>query len=327
MDIIVYKTHEITSEQWGKIVYEFNRSFALQKDIKSFKEYYQRTRTGFSYHALAFEDGGNLAGYNSIIPILYRDREGEDILSGISGGTFVVPEFRNDIFIFSDMISSLHEYCSKEGMVVTLGVSNENSFQYALKFLDSTLITYLPYYALPVRLFNVIKKEKLVFLNFLSVVATRTLLWLNMLPARLSNKSEEEVRFEVKTDDEFFRNRFGGGNYHEIKGNNVKAFYKLVKEEGIRTIYLFDFRENEKRTYRALVKAVEYILANEKPDLILFIGHLRLKQFLLLRVPKRFEPQPLPLTFNITYPSYYSYYDAMSAETNWNFGLMNFDAR
>ena len=67
--------------------------------------------------------------------------------------------------------------------------------------------------------------------------------------------------------------------------------------------------------------------APKKPDIILFIGHLRLIQFLLMRVPRKSEPQPLPLIFNLTSSSYNEYFEPFSDEENWNFGLMNFDVR
>jgi hypothetical protein len=327
MEIKVFKTFEITPDYWEKIVEEFNKSFNVQKDLTAFKEYYERTRLGYSYHALAFDKIGNLAGYNSLLPFLYHDSKDNDFIIGISGGTFVVKEYRSDIFIFSDMINSLLEVSAKDGVIATLGVPNENSFQYALKFLDSTLISYLHYYGLPVRIFNVLKIKSLNWLNFISAFAIEVILHLNLFISKVFIASEKDVRFELKTDDPFFKTRFGGNKYQKIRKDNVTAYYSVVSEKGIKTVYLLDFRQNGKRTYKSLITAVKIILNDEKPDLILFIGHLRLRQFLLFRVPRRLEPQPLPLTFNISTKKYNSYFPAMSVDNNWNFGLMNFDAR
>jgi len=327
MHIKVLKTHEITYNQWVKIVSNFNKIFNHQKDIKTFKSYYEKTCKGFSYHALTIDDNGFLAGYNSIVPFVYTDGKENNILIGLSGGTFVVPEYRNDIFIFADMIDALLNYCSKEGMVAVLGISNENSFKYAIKFLKSTLISYVPYYGLPVRFFNIIKKTKFSYLNFVSVLFSNFLLITNLIISKLFNSEEKDVRFVIKTDEQFFKNRFGRPEYKNIKIYNIKSYYRSVIEEGIHVVYLFDFREMNKRTLKALVKSVGYIMKAEKPDIILFIGNLRLFQFILFRIPQKYEPKRLPLTFNLTSDYYSFYYDEMSKECNWNFGLMNFDVR
>lgn len=327
MKIIICKTHEIKTEYWGGIIDGFVKNFGINKDVKAFSEYYQRTILGYSYHSIALNDEEIVIGYNSLLPTVYRNKKGLDILVGVSGGTFVVNEFRKDIFILYDMSLALLEYTSKENMIATIGVSNENSFQYALKFLDATLISFLNYYALPVRVFNALKIRKIASLNFISVLAVKLIIWINILLTKAFNGFEKEVQFELKTDESFFNNRFSSSRYLKIKQNNVTAYYSVVSEEGIRTVYLLDFRQGEKRTFKSLVTSVKYLIENEKPDLILFIGHLRLKQFLLFRVPRRFEPQKLPLTFNITSEKFISYFQSMSDDNNWNFGLMNFDAR
>jgi len=327
MQIQVLKTYEIKYDQWVDIVNNFNKIFHHQKDLKTFKGYYEKTCKGFSYHALAFNDNGKLAGYNSVMPFLYSGGKDKYILIGLSGGTFVVPEYRNDIFIFADMINALLDNCSKEGMVAVLGVPNTNSFQYAIKFLKSTLISYIPYYGLPMRFFNIIKKRELSYFNFFSVIFSNFLLFINLIISKFFNGVEKSVRFEIITDEQFFKNRFGRAEYKEIVTDSIKSYYRSVIEESIRVVYLFDFREKNRRTYKALVKSLGYIMKVEKPDIILFIGHLRLIQFILFRIPWKYEPQHLPLTFNLT-SDYYSYYfNEMSKEGNWNFGLMNFDAR
>ena len=101
----------------------------------------------------------------------------------------------------------------------------------------------------------------------------------------------------------------------------------MVDEQGIKAAYLMDFRENNNRTNKALCTAVWHILRKEKTDIILYVGALRFKQGLLLKVPTSFTPKPLPLTFNILDSSKKEQFDAMSDMNLWDFGLINFDGR
>ncbi|MBP8959646.1 MAG: hypothetical protein KBG40_04390 [Bacteroidales bacterium] len=328
MKIVVFKTHEISSGLWLNIINEFDKAFNVRKNVEEFINYYKHTVLGYSYHVIAFDEQNNLAGYNALYPAIYYDNIKEkNILIGISGGTFVVKEYRKDIFIFSDMIKSLLEYACKEGIVATLGVSNENSFKYALNFLESKLISYLPYYALPVRIFNILNIRSLKFLNFISVFFIHVFLILNNVLSNLINSLEKKARFEIVTDENFYFNRFYNNKYRKVNFEDIFAYYSIVEEREIKTVYLFDFRENGKRSYKSLVKTVRYILKVEKPDIILFIGYLRLKQFILIRVPWKIEPQHLPLTLNLTSFKHNLYLESMLKKENWNFGLMNFDVR
>lgn len=328
MRIEVHKTHEIDLKYWREIVFEFNRAFNVNKETEELVAFYNRTPLGYSYHALVFEEQTNkIIGYNALYPYKYIDRHEGEILVGVSGGTYVIPEFRKEIFIFADMADALWDFISREGIIATIGVSNENSYQYARQFLGAKLISYLPYYALPVRIFNVLKLRKISFLNFISRTVAYIHLLVNLLLSFFINNIEKQSRFELKLDEDFYLKRFGEKNYKVICFKNIRAYYRIVSEKGVRSVYLFDFREKDERTYRALARSIHYILTHEKPDIIIFIGFLRFRQFLLIRVPRRLEPQHLPLTFNITSPLFNQYKEPMSVPSNWNFSLMNFDVR
>jgi len=325
MRITVLKTLEIDSLLWDTITNEFNRAFNNNKKQGDLISFYQRTPLGYSLHALAFE-GEKLVGYNTIYPYTYTVSGSEDITIGISGGTFVLKEYRKDIFIFKDLSEALWEYGSKMGIVATLGVSNENSFRYAIEFLNTTLISYLPYYVLPIRIGNVFRKASRI-VNFFSYCTAYVQLALNKLAAFFYDNSERRGTFELKLSDQFYLNRFGGDKYFSIRTGSLSFYYRIESENGIIGAYLFDFRDRGRRTYRGLVKAVDYIMNHHKIDIILFIGNLRIKQGLLFRLPWKFEPQHLPLTYNLTSEDYSYFHETMSIPDNWNFGLMNFDAR
>lgn len=88
-----------------------------------------------------------------------------------------------------------------------------------------------------------------------------------------------------------------------------------------------DFRENGKRTSRALSFCLKEILKKDKADAILFVGFLDMKQSSLIKVPKRFVPKPLPFTFHVIDKKNKELVEIMKNRSAWDFSLMNFDVR
>ncbi|MDZ7693167.1 MAG: hypothetical protein U5K69_18945 [Balneolaceae bacterium] len=144
MKIKVYKTTEISDKEWREFVDEFNKTFNRNSTVKSKKIFYTSNIFRYSYHAFAVSDKNRVVGHTSLIPALYKFN-GDKVLAGISGGTFVSEEFRSDVLLFKKMYESLKDFASQEGMVATLGVPNNNSFKYSLKILGKKYIGDLNY--------------------------------------------------------------------------------------------------------------------------------------------------------------------------------------
>src|SRR5699024_11412459 len=92
-NIIVRKTYEISDGQWRKLVKEFNSTFNRQSSVEDKKEFYSSNVYGYSYHAFAVSDNGNIIGHTSLIPSQYRAGN-QTVMMCISGGTFVSKEYR-----------------------------------------------------------------------------------------------------------------------------------------------------------------------------------------------------------------------------------------
>ena len=142
----------------------------------------------------------------------------------------------------------------------------------------------------------------------------------------MSNSKEKEVHYRMQHDKESVEARFKGPYKHFYQGD-VEAYYRIVDEDGINTAYLMDFREQGKRTTKALIKSVLYITQYEHPDAILYVGLLRLGQCVLFKVPKRFVPKVLPFTCCVLDKKKADQYKDIWDANNWNFSLMNFDVR
>ena len=115
--------------------------------------------------------------------------------------------------------------------------------------------------------------------------------------------------------------------YKKVMIKEFAYCYRLMDEDGVKTAYLMDFRESNQRTSHALYKAAKHIVRVEKIDLIMFVGLLRLKQYILLPLPGKYVPQQLPLTFYLLNEKLSDKFDFFKSPENWNFSLMNFDVR
>ena len=327
--IRVYKTFEISDDLWAQIADGFNESFEGHSTTsQSLKEsFYVRNQWGYAYHAVASEDNtGELIGFTTYTPNLYMD----NLKILVSGSSFVRKKFRKDIFVFLDMINELKDKCSEEGFVVGLGVSNHNSLEYSLKFLGGILVGYLDYYILPVNISKCLRKKCIQPFNGISRFFAKMYLELMSITSMIHNAKEKQVKYALLSDEDYLNARFPASIYKKYEKGNCCAYFRIVEEteaNNVRTAYLLDFRENGVRTKKALTKAVRFIVKNEICDAVMFVGWLRLKQHVLIKVPKRFIPKPLPLTYGPLNKKDKKIYEDMSDMNNWNFSLMNFDVR
>jgi len=322
MKIDVLKTFQISELQWIDIVKGFNESFDKKTTKEILYEYAINTFCEYSYHALAITDEGELAGYNVFTPTLYRD----NVKIVVSGSTFVRKKFRKDIFIFNDMVSALRERCVKDGFTAEVGVPNKNSKAYALKFLDMSIITDLNYYLLPITITKILKKNIPTLIDL--VLRRIFIVWsyLFFLISNVFNFNEKKVQFEIRTDNDFYKKRFHQDYYHKITKGNIRYCYRIINEDAVKTAYIMDFRENDKRTFKSLSTTVVHILHKHKVDAILFVGLLRMKQAVLFKVPKKYIPKQLTLTYYL-YDVNNPKIQGIGNSDNWNFSLMNFDVR
>jgi len=325
--IKVCKTLDLSDSDWIQIVDGFNRSFSLNNTVESMKNYYISSIAGYSYHALDFTEEGVLRGYNSIVPTQYTYK-GQTIMVGISGGTFVNKEFRSDVFIFKHLMDALFDYCGKDGMAMKVGVPNKNSFKYTLKMNKAKLVGYLNYYILPIRLFNVIPLKSLGFLNFISVFFSKLYLYGISALSLIINPKGEEKTLELVCDKHFFDTRYRNRNhYTECVKGNILGFYRVVEENGMHVAYIMDFKEENRKSLKALSYVSRQILPKERGiDAIMYVGTMNLRQPLLFKVPHKMDPKPLPLTINVINGDKALEEEALNMKS-WDFSLQNFDVR
>lgn len=324
ISIKAYKTHELADSQWSEITDGFNASFHTSKAKDFFKNYYSKTVLGYSFHAVATVDD-KIIGYNSILPMRYKYGESSIVYVGVSGGTYVLKQYRKEIFLFKDLMDKLFDICRDNDIQLKVGVPNENSFQYSLKVIKSKLIGFLPYYVFPVRVSRIYKKWWGKLLDIIPLFFIVLLSFYRLLSGLVNFTGKNRI-MELDVNDEFLEQRFEASHYSKSEKGKLKVVYRLVTEDTAKVAYLMDFREDNRRSLRALTYALK-VIKEENIDLILFIGKLPFKQLLMIRLPEKYEPRRLPLTLNIIDKTFEDDLNVLQNLDNWNFGLMNFDAR
>lgn len=323
MDIKIYRTHEIPESLWEEIASGFQEAFNLPMTAQRMKSAFcVRNPLGYGYHAVAFSDDGELAGYNVFSPTFYHG--GLKVVVG--GSTFVRQKFRSNEFLFMQLVRELRKQAIADGYDIEVGVPNHNSRRFAEKILGLKYVCDLNYYLLPLRISKCLHRKSLRFLDPLSNLFCRLHLCLQKSFSWIANASEKEVKYCMQDDKESIKSRFQGPYGHFLKGD-MEAYYRISDEDGVKTAYLMDFREQGKRTRKALIQSVCYIIQTEHPDAILYVGLLRLKQCALFKVPKRFVPKTLPFTCCVLDKKKVDKYNDIYDSNNWNFSLMNFDVR
>ena len=316
-------TAALTEDQLTSAVKNFNTVFDKQIPVSDFRRQYINTPLGYSFHSL-MEDGENVVGYFGAVPYTYSCF-GEQKLFCYIGSLFILPEYRKDPFALYKLYTGAKQYLKENGISMVVSVPNHLSHPYFIHVLKWKEISTLPYYALPVRFGSVTRSSK-VFNLFSVAAANACMVWESIRTSLINSFERQAGIFLLPGEPLMETHRYAAGHV-KIKMTHFSAFYKTENEEGIRTVYLIDFyNQNGLRDSRALHKAVKYIVRNERPDLVLFIGPLRMTQHSLFKIPKSKEPRSLNFCGEITDPENINEALVFNKDS-WNFGLYNFDAR
>lgn len=325
MNITIHYTSQLSNEDWSQITIGFNRSFDEAKREDELKSYYHRNLKGESYHAICRNDLGQIVAHTSIVPQLYVV-EGEEKWLGLSGGSFVIREYRHEAFLMVDMIDYLRKFIQDEGVVATFGVPNENFLGLLKDIYEINVVKYLKYHVLPINFFKLLWKNGLKMGEMLSSFFAYLWLIVNYIPVILHNSKSKEQKIHLKTSKAYYASRFNE-NYQKFQQSKFTGVYRTYIEKGIKVAYIFDFREENIRTSKALLKLLWHLLRHERLDIVLYIGDIEFSHKIMFKLPIRFEPKRLALTFKLLDTKNSQLHSTFIQPDHWDFGLMDFDVR
>jgi hypothetical protein len=322
MHIVVKTTKDWESGEWITYVQSFNQVFDKNCTVDDFKQKYFNTIDGFSFHSLLMKEQ-QIVGSCTAIP--YEYFVGNNIIrAALVVDVFIAHEYRNDPYSLYQIYQKLKEKLILHNISLVLAVPNDLIYPYWKSVVKWKDIGFLKYYALPVRLGNVISKNSRL-LNGLSSLASKMLLGFS----GLSRTKEQVQLIRMNRANRIFEKQRYTSDHRIVDDDRHFFTYRNVREKNIDTCYLIDFfnKRDGKRDSSSLTKAIRHICSEGKPALILFIGKLTFFQLLLFRIPSRMEPRKLFFMADILIPNPNLDPELIYRFKNWDFGLFNFDVR
>lgn len=317
MEVVYKKTTELSDNEMQNICNVFNRVFVDHtKSVLDFKSEFLNTDFGYSYHGLLLHNG-LIVGSQSYIPFIYLiDEETRNV--ALSVDTMILEEFRNFDNIF-DLWTKGHKLLKESNFAFTFGFPNENAYPLLVKGLREKDIGDLSTYILPYKI-GAIKKQ-LSFLNFLSKLASSTLVDLSMITL---NRQKKEFRIQKsRTTFDGYRYKWFGAAYKKEVMDDCVFYYKIKIHQEVKTAFLMDVYPLNQRNFD---KAVRYLLKNEAKnfDIILYIGNLHFKPLSLIKLPKKLQRKTFHFTAKILNKELIDA-KVLYNVNNWDVNLSNYD--
>jgi hypothetical protein len=291
MNVVTKTTNELSGPFLSEYTEKFNCVFSTRFTVDDFIRKYRSPVLGYSVHSVALDDQGQIAGMNTIIPIEF-EYLGKRVIWGLNCDTFVVSESRGDLRMLVALLSESAKVARAHGVELLFGIPNENSYLCFSKLMRWQDIGLYEFYALPIRMGNVIGKWK--WLNPLSVAISGGLVFFGRCVRRLKSGPAAEIKpIRVLRSSKYWDYRLQQGKYEFVRLSDDEYYvYRNLTEFGARCSYIVDYQP---RSNVLLEKAVQHIhqTHGSQLDLILFVGQLESPACNLVRIPPRFRPRKL----------------------------------
>jgi hypothetical protein len=314
MKLLFFYTSQLTEIQWESYKNSFNHVFQRNFSVQNFKDKYVNNSGSESYHGLII-DGDTVIGGCTAIPWSYNYFD-EEMQFALLVDVFVHENYRKNEFILYDAYLLVKEKLKEDSIPFILSVPNAIAYPFWNKIARFKDIGIIPWYVLPIKFGNVLKKSK--FWNASYILVLIYAIFNRIISFIFRTKSHSKIH--IKMDDAFRKNRFSSHEYIQL--GHTAFYYRIFTEDGVRAGYLF----NESTfNYAGLSKAIVTLILKDKVDIIIYIGKMNIAQLSLFKLP--LKRQPRKFTFcgcevikDVVNPSIYNY-------ENWDFGLLNFDVR
>jgi hypothetical protein len=309
-------TGELSENDFSELSGLFNQVYNRNINASFLKKKYCSPCLGYSFHGLMYCDKGNIVGSITFIPFSYQFFD-KQITAGCASDLMIHENYRKDLLSFKHLYDSALEK-SKDMLDFLYAVPNSNAYLYWTKFLKWKNIGKLHYY---IHVLNISKiKTKFSEFDGISRLISGCINFLTFdFNAR---KIEADYSIYKLISSEYIKYRFTE-KYMEILESDNYAYYNIVDEFGVKTVYIIDLFPVSKGW---LGKVVKIIYKREKGnmDIIIYIGNKLRAPINLFKVPRKFEPRILNLIGKALSDKVD---DRIYNLDNWLFNISDFDVR
>lgn len=313
--VITKFTTELGESEIDDILLVFKEIFHKERTPADFSNEYLNTARGYSYHALAIDDG-HIVGHNAYIPFDYKIGE-ESVVCVLSVDAMITPEYRGR-GLYKRLLLACSSAAQADGCELRIGFPNENSYPIQVRAFDMKKIGELRTYCLPVRLSGLSKR--FVLFDILSIPISFCIVALSALIPFGRNNANTKYRWDYERMPNYRFKWYNADDYKIVEASGFRFVYKTADFKGIPATFLMDV---EPLSRRNLDKACRYIFFHEfkQLSLLLYVGNLPFTPFSLITVPKRFEPKQ----FNVIGKCYGNSPEDFYSIKNWKLNLSNTD--
>lgn len=322
MEYIAKKTTEFTQAEKENYCRLFKEVLGRNFTLDDFATKYDSPVSGYSYHELMVDDG-EIVGSNSIIPFHY-DYYGTRTIFGLDLDTMIAKSHRGkDVMALKKMWQSAIPMMKADRVSVVFGFPNALAHPFWIKVNKWRTIAQLRYYMLPIRVSKLAKVPAA-----LDVFSQAGCGLLNLLAtAAPGDKTPLTFPIAKVQDAAFAAYRFGGffKNYRTIElRSQGGVHYTIVDEDGTRAAYIIDVVPFSAHNLRQAVREI-YRRERTAADAIIYVGHLPFTPLNLFEVPRKYEPAPQRLSFQILDDTVAD--ERVSHVENWYINLAAYDVR
>ena len=315
MKIKFFYTNQLFETDWISYTNSFNQVFTRNFSIINFKEKYTNTCYGYSFHGFILDEDNNIVGGCSAMPYKYNYFGSERVFV-LFVDAFVQNEYRKNEFALFDAYSIVKEELKRREIPMIISVPNDIAYLFWKKLARWKDIGILPWYVMPIKLGNLMKKNKIFNISYIFV-------WLWALTNLifsffLKRKAPSSISLSVSKNFKEKRLR----NYSSIK--DTPFHYSIVSEDGIKALYLLN---DDCFNARQLSRAVWHIINKESKniDIVIYVGNINILQLSLIKFPMEKLPRKFLFCGGIIDKKVLD--DRVFDYSYWDFSLINFDVR
>lgn len=309
-------TIELSENERDQFRSLFRDVFGKAKTDERFRRQFLGTTTGYSYHALAFDEVSRLVGAYSVVPQRYS-LGGRQTLLGLIVDTMVSPDYRNNPLMTMKLGSMLDVIMRKDGVVGIFGFPNDNVYEYSKKVMRFRDVGVLDFLVLPLRpggFSGYVQALDRVGPSMARGVA-RCLRW-------FASGFPTKKHIEKVNDTCFQENRYG--SEHRFLHGPAKAtsVYSIHNEGAKRVAYIVDVHPFSPRNlYSAFADVID--AEGSSVDAIAYCGNSA--RWSPLRVPRFILPRQLRMVGRSLVSSLDE--EKFFSLKHWHVNLSDFDVR